>query len=184
MQTSADPLTSEQTLNVWMNQHYAFIYRLAYSILDNADDADDAAQQAFINAGLHLDEFAGRSSPRTWLAAIAINLCRAELRRRRVRLAVGRSLGALTRLWGKPSSAESNALENERRGQLLLEVQKLDEKHRLPLLLRYVHNLPAAEIATILGISEGTVHSRLHNARSQLAGQLARLGEDFQEAAQ
>jgi RNA polymerase sigma-70 factor (ECF subfamily) len=51
-------------------------------------------------------------------------------------------------------------------------VQDLGEKHRLPVILRYYHDLPVAEIAGVLGISEGTVHSRLSIARDRLRGAL------------
>lgn len=183
MQNPSVPLIPEIVLGEWMNFYYAFIYRLAYSILEDVDDAEDAAQQTFINAGLHVDDFAGRSSPRTWLAAIAINQCRAELRRRRARRLLESSLGVWQRLLGGSTSGENQVLEDERHDRLVKEVRKLNEKHRLPLLLRYVHGLTVMEIAGILDISEGTVHSRLHYARRQLAGQIGLCKEDFQEVA-
>jgi RNA polymerase sigma-70 factor (ECF subfamily) len=48
----------------------------------------------------------------------------------------------------------------------------LDEKHRIPIILRYYHDLPAAEIAEMLGIPVGTVHSRLNHARERLRTRL------------
>jgi RNA polymerase sigma-70 factor (ECF subfamily) len=51
-------------------------------------------------------------------------------------------------------------------------IHALDDKHRLPVVLFYYHDLPTVEIAQVLGISEGTVHSRLHTARQRLRAQL------------
>ena len=51
-------------------------------------------------------------------------------------------------------------------------VAELKEKHRLPIILRYTHNMTAPEIAQVLQISEGTVHSRLHYARRELRQKL------------
>jgi RNA polymerase sigma-70 factor (ECF subfamily) len=62
----------------------------------------------------------------------------------------------------------------ERDHDLWAAVDSLDDKHRLVIALRYVHELPVAEIAQVLEINEGTVHSRLHYARRQLARQLRR----------
>jgi RNA polymerase sigma-70 factor (ECF subfamily) len=58
--------------------------------------------------------------------------------------------------------------------KLEVAVDGLDEKHRLPLILRYVHQLTIPEIAKILELNEGTVHSRLHHAREKLGRHLGR----------
>jgi RNA polymerase sigma-70 factor (ECF subfamily) len=60
-------------------------------------------------------------------------------------------------------------------------VDSLGDKHRLPIILRYVHELSTPEIAAILGLSEGTVHSRLHYARQRLQASLSRPGEEVKE---
>jgi DNA-directed RNA polymerase specialized sigma24 family protein len=60
-----------------MRNHYAYIYRLAYSILDDPDEADDATQETFIRAAAHLSEFRGEAEIKTWLSAITVNVCQA-----------------------------------------------------------------------------------------------------------
>ena len=63
--------------------HYAAVVRLATAILDDPEDAEDAAQETFIQLAAHLPEFRGEASLKTWLFSIAINICRTELRKRR-----------------------------------------------------------------------------------------------------
>ena len=77
------------------------------------------------------------------------------------------------------ASPEEAAAQNEAHRQLWQAVDSLDEKHRLPVILRYVHELTVAEIAASLGTNEGTIHSRLHYARKAL---LDRLGPGHEEA--
>ncbi len=165
------------TLDDLAARHAGELYRLALSILDDPAEADDAVQETLVSAARALDDFHGASSLRTWLFAIAINACRAQLRRRRARRALEVSLAALQRLitpgGGRAAGLEEQVIARERRGELWCAVRCLDEKHRLVVVLRYVHDLPVAEIAALLRLNEGTVHSRLHYARSKL---LERLG--------
>ena len=67
-------------------------------------------------------------------------------------------------------------MENEQTRTLWQAIERLDEKHRLPIVLRYYHELSTQEIADVLEINVGTVHSRLANARQQLNGHLKRTG--------
>jgi len=68
-----------------VEQYYGYIYRLALSILNDPDEAEDAAQETFISAVLNLDRFRGEASLKTWLYSIALNTCRGQLRRRKAR---------------------------------------------------------------------------------------------------
>jgi RNA polymerase sigma-70 factor (ECF subfamily) len=72
----------------------------------------------------------------------------------------------------KQSSPEDTLIQDEKDRILWGALQNLGEKHRLPVLLYYYHDLPAIEIAEILQISEGTVHSRLFTARARLRNEM------------
>jgi RNA polymerase sigma-70 factor (ECF subfamily) len=164
-------------------EYYAYIHRLALTILDDGSpeafaEADDAAQETFITAHRALAGFRGRASLKTWLTAIAVNTCRARLRKRRLRQTLQSTLRAL-HLAQQGASPEEAAAQNETRRHLWQAVDTLDEKHRLPVILRYVHELTVPEIAVSLGTNEGTIHSRLHYARKTL---LDRLGPWQEEA--
>jgi len=155
--------------------HYEYVRRLALSILDDAHEAEDAAQEAFIAAARALPGFRGQSAPKTWLTAITVNVCRGRLRRWKRRLALQAALQALHLSSEPHADPEGAAIQNEADSQLWREVDALDEKHRLPVVLRYVHELTIPEIAASLSLSEGTVHSRLHYARQKLLSRLGRM---------
>lgn len=145
------------------------VYRLAYSILEDADEAEDAAQEALVAAVGKLDTFRGQSSLRTWVYAIALNICRRHLQKRRSSQRLIDVLQSWLHLRADaPAPPEAATLELETQGDVARAVRGLDEKHRLPVILRYYHDLPVSEIAQVLGISEGTVHSRLFTARERL----------------
>jgi len=152
--------------------HYGYIRRLAASILDDLNEAEDAAQDTFIAASRSLSSFRAEANPKTWLTSIAVNACRARLRKRKVQQSLHSALEALHLAGVGRPSPEHEAIQHESDGQLWQAVDSLDEKHRLVVLLRYVHELPASQIARALGISEGTVHSRLHYARQKLQTRL------------
>jgi RNA polymerase sigma-70 factor (ECF subfamily) len=147
---------------------YPYIRRLAYSILDDLHEADDAAQETFIAASRASESFRGQSSPKTWLASIAVNICRGRLRKRRIRQKLQSVLEGLHLITGHEPGPEKAALQNEADLSVWQAVDALDEKHRLTVVLRYVHDMTTYEIAAVLGTSEGTVYSRLHYARQRL----------------
>jgi RNA polymerase sigma-70 factor (ECF subfamily) len=179
---SHDTAKVKDTFEHLVREHYAYIRRLALTILDDGNveagaEADDAAQETFITAYRALAGFRGRASLKTWLTAIAVNTCRARLRKRKLRQALHATLRGL-HLSERLVSPEETAAQNETHRQLWQAVDSLDEKHRLPVILRYVHQLTVPEIAESLGTNEGTVHSRLHYARRALLGSLGQYNEE------
>ncbi len=143
------------------------LYLLALSILDDAGEAEDAAQEALLAALRALDSFRGGSSLRTWLFSITVNICRSRLQNRRRGERLRQVLAGMLRVQGK-ASVEEGAIEHESGQALWDAIHNMDEKHRIPIVLRYYHDLSVAEIAYLLQIPEGTVHSRLNTARKQL----------------
>ena len=148
--------------------YHPYIRRLAASILDDAAEADDAAQETFLAACRAGAGFRGQAEAKTWLTAIAVNLCRGMLRKRRMRERLQSALQALHLSRGNDPTPEKATLQHEAHRRIWKAVGALDEKHRLVVILRYVNELSAGEIAQALGASEGTVYSRLHYARQML----------------
>lgn len=145
------------------------VYRLALSILDDSSEAEDAAQEALIAALRTLDSFQGASSLKTWLYSITVNICRNRLQHQKRRERLAEILSAILRLQNtRTPSVEEAAVRNESNEALWRGIHRMDEKHRIPIVLRYYHDLSVAEIANILQIPEGTVHSRLNTARRHL----------------
>lgn len=161
-----DPLAIERLVHA----HQTEVYRLALSILDDPDEAEDAVQEVFVSALRSLDSFRGDSSLKTWLFSITINLCRSRYQRGKTRTRLRQILESLFR--ADQAGPESEAVQHEADSELWRAVRGLDEKHRIPVILRYYHDLPVAEVAEMLGIPVGTVHSRLNHARERLRARL------------
>ena len=143
------------------------VYRLALSILDDPHEADDATQESLLAALRALDSFHGASSLKTWLFSITVNICRTRLQKQKRRKRLRQILGGILQTARTPSVEEST-IETESDEALWHAIHQMDEKHRIPIVLRYYHDLSIAEIATILQIPEGTIHSRLNTARRLL----------------
>ena len=145
------------------------IYHLALSILDDSIEAEDATQEALLAALRALDSFHGTSSLKTWLYSITVNICRTRLQHHKRRKRLTEILGGFLRVIGtRLPSVEEDAIQHESDETLWRSIHNMDEKHRIPIVLRYYHELSVAEIASILQIPEGTVHSRLNTARKHL----------------
>ena len=113
------------------------VYRLAFSILDDADDADDATQEVFVAALRALDSFRGEASLKTWLFRITVNVCRNRLQRDKSR---GRLRQVLQGLFLQHQAhPESDAIQRESDSALWNAVRALGDKHRIPVTLRYYH---------------------------------------------
>lgn len=164
-----------------VREYYGYVLRLCLSVLDDANEAEDAAQETFISAARDLPGYRGEAEPKTWLYAIAVNTCRGRLRKRRARQRLENSLRAVYSLFQRSADPEQAIVQDEANWHIWRAVNDLGEKHRLPVILRYVHELSTSEIATVLGLSEGTVHSRLHYARQYLHARLSQPGRDVKE---
>lgn len=167
-----------QALERLVSEYQPVLFRLALSILDDGTplgiaEAEEATQDTLLTALRKIASYRGEAALTTWLYAIAINLCRNRLRSRQRR----RRLQHLLQVFWPTdhhmlAQPEENLLHAETNSDLLRAVQALDEKHRLPVVLRYYHDLPVDEIARLLEIPPGTVHSRLNKARQQLKASL------------
>jgi RNA polymerase sigma-70 factor, ECF subfamily len=143
------------------------VYCLALSILDDSHEAEDATQESLLAALRGLESFKADSSLKTWLFSITVNTCRTRLQRRKRAETLKQILSGIFQRTPAPS-VEENAIQNESNEALWRAVRRMDAKHRIPIVLRYVHDLSVAEISKILQIPEGTVHSRLNTARRKL----------------
>ena len=150
------------------------LFRLAHSILDDGSqngsaDAQEATQDALLAALRSLDSYRGEAKLSTWLYSITVNLCRNHIRARQRRERVRNLFERLTTpIEDAPSQPEDVIIQKQTDSSLFSIVQSLNEKHRLPVILRYYHDCSVAEIAQILDIPEGTVHSRLNTARKKM----------------
>jgi RNA polymerase sigma-70 factor (ECF subfamily) len=157
-----------------IQEHQLGVFRLALSVLNDPSEANEAAQDTFIAALNGLRSYREKSSFKAWLYTIALNTSRSRLRKRKARERLQHSLTAIFHVQAqRPPTLEDVIVGNEEDAALWKALEKLGEKHRLPIVLRYYHDLSVSEIANILKIKEGTVHSRLSIARERLRAELA-----------
>ncbi|HSK66212.1 MAG TPA: RNA polymerase sigma factor [Anaerolineales bacterium] len=150
-----------------MVAHQEAVFRLAYLLLGDPDDAEDVAQESFLRAWKHLRSFDPERPLRPWLLSITANLAR---NRRR---SAGRYFAALMRAFrDEPASEgiEERSARNFQASELWQAVQKLSVLDQQIVYLRYFMDLPVAETAEILQVAEGTVKSRLSRALEKLRG--------------
>jgi len=157
------------------------VYNLALRMMGNPDDASDVAQEAFLRVYSSLRSFRGDSSFSTWIYRIVSNICLDELRKRnRQRLAyldepVESEDGEMSKQVPDPSPGPDDVLQQtETRECIQRGIASLHEDHRVIVVLRDIQGLSYEEIAEILGISLGTVKSRLNRARTALKERLQR----------
>jgi RNA polymerase sigma-70 factor (ECF subfamily) len=169
-------------LNELFRRYRLLAYRVAYRLLGNEADALDAVQEGFVKVLTHLDSFQGRSSFKTWLLRVVSNAA-LDLGRQRGRREI-LSLEAPEAgdgEWQQPFTADDPALGLERADlrQLLDQaLAALPAPQRRTFVLHAEAELSYREVADVMGISIGTVMSRLYYARQKLRAYLARrLGE-------
>ena len=156
-------------VEMFVRAHQQAVFRLALSVLDDPAEAEEATQDALVSAINALGTYRGDSAFTTWLYAITLNTCRTRLRKHKSRDRLMETLRSLFRVGGESGlHPEEAAIRSEADAAVARAVNALDEKHRLTVVLRYYNELSIAEIAQLLDISEGTVHSRLFTARERL----------------
>ena len=169
-----DEYDQGQLARALLERYYETLHYLAYAIIDDAQAADDIVQDTLLIALDKIDQYQPGTNLKAWLCRIAINRCRELLRRRKIREKWHAVWSRVSALGSPPRTPERHTADRELQGELWQAVDSLGEKHRLPIILYYVHGLTAPEIAEILTIPEGTVYSRLYHAYRKLAGHFSR----------
>ena len=162
--------------------HWRRVFNVAYKFVGKHDEAEDLTQEIFIKVFRSLGTFDRRANFQTWLVSVSRNLCIDHYRSvRKERQTIDRDIDAneLT-----PASAEPGpiaALEQRDRVALLREaLASLPDTLRSAVVMRDIQELSYQDIATRLGLPEGTVKSRINRGRTELARQVRRLrGDDF-----
>jgi RNA polymerase sigma-70 factor (ECF subfamily) len=165
-----------EALEELFQRYRSMAYRVAYRLLGNEADALDAAQDGFVKALTHLRGFQGRSTFKTWLLRVVSNasLDLGRQRGRREALSMD-AMRPQEREGLEPPARDdpSNGMERrDLRQQLREALAKLPEAQRRTFVLHAEAELSYREVAEVLGISIGTVMSRLYYARQKLRAHL------------
>jgi RNA polymerase sigma-70 factor (ECF subfamily) len=151
-------------------EYQSLVCNLCMRMLGQQQAAEDAAQEAFINAWRNIGSFRGDSF-RAWLLRIAGNLCRDELRRRGRRPSSSLDTALEAGMPDPPDEdplPDDSALNTELRGSLEAALAELPEEQRTAIVLCDVEGLEYAEIAVVMKTSLGTVKSRIARARMRM----------------
>lgn len=168
-EASLDVLTAISAL---ASQHSALLFRVAFSVLRSAHDAEDVVQETFLRVLKHQKNLARIDNPRVWLVRIAWNLA---IDRKRRAAAVPLINEAEEILRNQPSAAMSAAdaiRDAESCVRILRMMDQLPPREREVLRLSAIEELGTPEIAAVLKTTESSVRSRLFRARQHLRERL------------
>lgn len=170
----------QQAFELLVRKYKTTVFNTIYSIMGNAQEADDIAQEVFLKVYTKADSFKGESSFSTWLYRITVNRCVDELRRRKNKIiSYETEFNQEEKLKLKDvlASRENDITEKLRQEELQDIIQKamnsLPEKYRIILTLKEIEGLSYKEISQIMKISLAKVKTWLFRARQKLKGKLA-----------
>ncbi len=151
-----------QELELHIKAHRATVFRLAYSMLKNREDADDATQDAFVRLYLSHDSFAAEENVKAWLIRVTINLCKDSYRS----------------AWNRHKSDVQTDIpcEDKRELHLLDSVKRLKPENAAVIYLFYYEGYSVNEIAQLRKTTSAAVRTRLTRARKQLKAMLSEEG--------
>jgi RNA polymerase sigma-70 factor (ECF subfamily) len=145
------------------------VYRLCCSVLRDPDQAADAAQESLVRIWKALGRYDDRASLSTWIYTITRNRCLTAIERRRDLASLSDEAVAAEVEVRAADGHGSEAAQVEDRSALLRElVGGLPERYRKPLVLYYFEDCAIAEVAQMLGATEGAVKTWIHRARALL----------------
>lgn len=155
-------------------QHATRLYNLAYRMAGSRQDADDLLQEIFLIAYRKLGSFRGESALGTWLYRLAMNHCLDVLRSRQARM--GHHTDSLDEEEAAPVASPASTIGAVSRIDLERAIGQLPRACRAAFLLHDVEGFGHNEVATLLGISEGTSKSQVHKARLRIRAYLTQPG--------
>jgi RNA polymerase sigma-70 factor (ECF subfamily) len=155
-----------------VDQYAGALYRVAYSVLRNPSDAEDAVQEAFLRVLRHRESLDEVRDHRVWLIRIVWNIVLDRKRRAKTRPETDDVTELARVLPSTGLSQEERSAAAQHHAHVLSCVEQLPAKEREVLLLSAFEELTSVEIASVLEITESSVRSRLFRARNLMAGLL------------
>lgn len=158
-----------QSFEILIDSYSKQVFNILYRMLGNEEDAKDVSQEVFIKVYKKIGSFHGKSKFSTWLYRITVNSGKDHIKRKKVDLPIDEFQN--TKLESEPrkgSNPEAAFDETERSEIILKALMKLNEEHRVLILLRDIQGFSYEDIGKILKINIGTVKSRLNRGRIRL----------------
>ncbi|HEY0653979.1 MAG TPA: sigma-70 family RNA polymerase sigma factor [Chryseosolibacter sp.] len=161
-------LAGEQSLYAGLVDRYkSYVYTIAYKILLNRPEAEEAAQDAFIKAFQNLTTFHRDAKFSTWLYRIAFNTAISYKRKHRHQFQ-----SIETAVIGHSGEGEGSLEKHDKKKFLAMAMEKLGEADRTALSLFYLQEFSLEEIADIMSMQANTIKVRIHRARQRVADEL------------
>ena len=168
--------TNEDALEAMVREHARLVYRIAYSVLRNHHDAEDATQETFVRLLRYKRKLEGIEDRKAWLAKIAWRVAVERSKRKRIiAMSEVEVQDAAKQVASQSTSAEENAAGSELSTLLASLISTLPDPLRDALRLSTIEGLSPAEVAQVLETSEPTIRSRIFRARQILKDKLAAL---------
>jgi RNA polymerase sigma-70 factor (ECF subfamily) len=174
----APPMTADSTemITALVAEYSATLYRVAYSVMRNSAEAEDAVQEAFLRVLKNRDKLGEIRDLRVWLVRITWNVVLDRKRRGKTRPENDDVADFVRILPSTDRCADEELISSQEHARILSLIDRLPAKERQALLLSAVEELTTAEIAAALNTTESSVRSRIFRARRELSALLEREG--------
>jgi RNA polymerase sigma-70 factor (ECF subfamily) len=173
--TAASEKAAEVAIEGLVHSHARLVFKIAYSVLRNHHDAEDATQEVFLRVTRQRRELSAVRDVRAWLARITWRV--AIDRRNPPQLSDEETTTVLDRLRSQGAGAEQSAIGAQMLGLTERLIANLPSELRDALILSTVEEMTSVEVAAVLGIPEASVRTRIFRARKLLKEKLASLLE-------
>jgi RNA polymerase sigma-70 factor (ECF subfamily) len=169
-------LDSSETITALVAEYSATLYRVAYSVMRNAAEAEDAVQEAFLRVLKHRDKLDDIRDHRVWLIRITWNVVLDKKRRSKTRPENDDIADYARVLPSGERRADDSMVSSQEHNRILSLIDRLPAKERQALLLSAMEELSTVQIAAILGTTESSIRSRIFRARRELSALLEKEG--------
>jgi RNA polymerase sigma-70 factor, ECF subfamily len=159
----------QEALEALVDQYATTLYRVAFSVLRNQSDAEDAVQEAFLRVLRHRETLGDIRDHRVWLIRIVWNIVLDRKRRAKTRPETDDIADVARVMPATGLTAEQRAAAAQHHAHVLACVEKLPDREREVMMLSAFEELSSVEIAAVLDVTESSVRSRLFRARNLLA---------------
>ncbi len=173
---SAMTVDSTETIAELVAEYSATLYRVAYSVMRNSAEAEDAVQEAFLRVLKHRDKLGEIRDLRVWLVRITWNVVLDKKRRSKTRPENDDVADFVRVLPSADRRADEELISSQEHARILALIDRLPAKEREALLLSAVEELSTVQIAAVLGTTESSVRSRIFRARRELSALLENEG--------
>jgi RNA polymerase sigma-70 factor (ECF subfamily) len=167
---AGDKAASAAAFSRLVKAYQTAVFNLAYRMLGNRAEAEDAAQETFIRAYTRLGTYDPARKFSSWLLAIASHYCVDVLRRRRIDCMSLDDLPPMVKLAMPAATQPEQVVVSQQDASAVQKLlNTLPPAYRTPVILRYWYDMSYREIAETMGVTEGAIKTRLHRARAKLA---------------